>query len=338
MIVPLKRTIKLGKKAMRSVLGEDSRAEKALKNRFSRDTSKDFAQESGPGWVQRAGNGWVAIGENSQFDGPRRGVALRGGCDLPSTFTSAPLMRDDIKGTVLISRDTLGGTGAHATSQLVQTLNDIPDEATREFCERLQIPNAQFKPFFWQDTVEYPLEDVYGEFPKNVVVMSAATDVVRTLYRNREHGYYVDPGGWWLNQNLGDVLGDLDVVKWFSTNFQKVGKISVDDYARNVETIVTELRDRAGAEPVIYSALAIDPGNPCHNYQLVRGAKVIRRREFHVALMDLSKRLNFPVVDVDRILKRDGVQEQIDFAHFTAEGMRSIGAEFYRVLKELEVV
>jgi hypothetical protein len=263
---------------------------------------------------------------------------LRGGCDLPSTFTSVSMMRESISGSVLISRGALGGTGAHSTSQIVQTLEPIPPASTEELCRRLQIPDAQFSPTFWGKTVEYPLADVYGDFPKDVVVMSAATDIVRTMYRNREHGYVVDPGGWWLNQNLGDVLEDLDVVKWFSKEFEKVALISVDDYVRNLESIVTELRTRCGAESVVYSALAVDPGNPTHNYQLVREAKVIRRREFHIALMDLSKKLNFHVVDVDRILKRDGVQEQVDFAHFSVEGMQSIGAEFYEVLKELEVV
>ncbi len=336
--MPISKGLKLGHRALRKVAGEDSKIERILKHRYMKRARGQVASESGPGWTQRAGNGWVLIGDNESFDGERRGVALRGGCDLPSVFTAAPLIRRDIKGSLAISREQTGGTGAHATSQVVQTLNDIPPEATAELRERLDLTTAQFEPTFFGANLQYPHMERFGDFPRNVVVMSAATDVVRTLYRNRKHGYYVDPGGWWLNQDLGEVLGDLSNVEWFRGEFEKVGKITIDDFMTNVASIVNELRTRANAELVMYSALVVDPEDPTHNYQLVRQASVTRRREFHIALMELSRQLNFHVVDVDRILKREGVEEQVDFAHFTAEGMKPIGAEFHRILKELEVV
>ncbi len=336
--MPVSRGLKLGHKVLRRVAGENSKIERALKRGYMKRARGRVASESGPGWTQRAGNGFVVIGEEDSFAEPRRGIALRGGCDLPSVFTAAPLIRRGIKGSLAISRERTGGTGAHATSQVVQTLNGIPSEATAELRSRLNLTNDQFEPTFFGTSLQYPLVQRFGEFPRNVVVMSAATDVVRTLYRNRKHGYVVDPGGWWLNQDLGEVLGDLSNVEWFRGEFEKVGKISIDDFMKNVETIVAELRNRANAELVMYSALVVDPEDPTHNYQLVRQASVTRRREFHIALMELSKKLNFHVVDVDRILKREGVEEQVDFAHFTAEGMKPIGAEFHRILKELEVI
>lgn len=335
--MPISRTAKIGHRALRTVVGDDSRIERFLKRRYLGRARGGVKSESGPGWTQRAGQGFVVMGDNNQFEEPRRGVALRGGCDLPSVFTAAPMMREGIRGSIAVSRERTGGTGAHATSQVVQTLNGIPPEVTSELRERLQITNDQFEPTFFSKTLEYPMAEKLGSFPRNVVVMSAATDVVRTLYRHREHGYVVDPGGWWLNQDLGEVLGNLSNVEWFRGEFEKVGKISVDNFMTNVETIVRELRSRAGAELIMYSALVIDPADPTHNYQLVRQASVTRRREFHLALMELSKRLNFHIVDVDRVLKREGVEEQVDFAHFTAAGMRPIGAEFYRILQELEI-
>lgn len=335
--MPVPKGVALGYRALRSVVGENSRIERFLKRRYLGRTRGAVKTDSGPGWTQRAGQGFCIVGDSDQFEEPRRGVALRGGCDLPSVFTAVPLLREGIRGTIAVSRERTGGTGAHATSQVVQTLTNIPPETTAELRSRLKITNAQFEPTFFAEPLEYPLVGKYGLFPKKVVVMSAATDVVRTLYRHRKHRYVVDPGGWWLNQDLGEVLGDLSNVEWFRGEFEKVGRISVDDFIRNVETIVRELRDRAGAELVMYSALVVDPSDPTHNYQLVRQASVTRRREFHVALMELSKRLNFHIVDVDRVLKREGVEDQVDFAHFTADGMRPIGAEFHRILRELEI-
>jgi len=336
--MPVTKGLKLGQKALRSVIGEDSKVERYIKRRYMKRARHRVKVESGAGWFQKAGNGFALIGESEEFGGPRRGVAMRGGCDLPSLFTGVPLMREGIKGSLAISRERTGGLGAYATSQVVQTLNDIPDEATRELCSRLDINNDQFKPSFWGTALQYPLEEQHGEFPRTVVVMSGGTDVIRTLYRHREHGYVVDPGGWWLNQNLNEVLGDLGNVEWFRKTFEKVGRISVDDYMTNVTTIVNELRSRANAEPVIYTTLVVDPEDLTHNYQLVKQSAVTRRREFHIALLELSQKLDFHVVDVDRILKKAGVDEQVDFAHFTVEGMKPVGAEFARILRELEVI
>ncbi|MGA9596522.1 MAG: SGNH/GDSL hydrolase family protein [Acidimicrobiia bacterium] len=336
--MPVSKGLKLGHRALRSVAGEDSKVERFLKRRYMKQARGRVATESGPGWVQKAGNGFVLIGENEAFDGPRRGVALRGGCDLPSVFTGAPLMREGIKGSLAISRERGGGVGAYATSQVVQTLGNIPRDAIEELCRRLKIRPEQFKPTFFGSSLQYPLEKRYGEFPRNVVVMSGGTDVIRTLYRNKKHGFVVDPGGWWLNQNLNEVLGDLDNVQWFRKEYEKVGRISIDDYMANVRTIVKELRARAHAEPVVYTTLVVDPQDLTHNYQLVKQANVTRRREFHIALLELSKQLDFHVVDVDRILKQAGVDEQVDFAHFTAEGMQPVGAEFARILRELDVL
>jgi len=336
--MPLSRTVKFGRKALRTVVGERSRLELSIKRRYLNRRKVTDRTDSGPGWYQHAGRSFAIVGDSSDFLEPRKGIALRGGCDLPSAFTALPLMREGIEGSVLISRDRTRGTGSHASSQVVQSLEGIPPEATADLRSRLQIGEEQFDPSFFAPTVAYREMNRYGPFPRNVVVMSAATDVVRTLYRHRTHGYVVDPGGWWLHQDVGEVLGNQENIEWFRQEFRKIGKISIEDYIANMETIVTELRARTGAELIVYSALVVDPKNTTHNYQLVRQSIVTRRREFHIALMDLSKRLNFHVVDVDSVLKRDGVDKQVDFAHFTSEGMKPIGAELYRILRQLEVV
>ncbi len=280
--MPVPRALKVGQGALRSLIGENSRVEQFLKHRYLERNRRRINTEKGPGWFQIAGNGFALIGENENFDGPRRGVALRGGCDLPSLFTGIPLIHDGIKGSVAISRERSGGVGSHASSQLVQMLDGVPEEATRELRERLNISEHQFTTTFYGTTLEYPVEPRYGEFPRTVVVMSGGTDIIRTLYRNKKYGYIVDPGGWWLNRDMGEVLGDLSNVEWFRKEFEKLGRITIDDYMKNVTTIVTELRARAQAEPIIYATLVVDPQDLTHNYQLVKQAHVTRRREFHI--------------------------------------------------------
>ena len=181
--MPLPRPVKLGRRALRTVVGDRSRMEQAIKRRYLNRAKVTDTTESGPGWYQHAGRGAVIVGDSSEFREPRRGIALRGGCDLPSAFTAVSLMRDGIEGSVLVSRDRTSGTGSHASSQIVQTLEGIPPEATLELRSRLQIRQDQFEPSFFAPTVAYRQMDRYGSFPRSAVVMSAATDVVRTLYQ-----------------------------------------------------------------------------------------------------------------------------------------------------------
>ncbi len=84
--------------------------------------------------------------------------------------------------------------------------------------------------------------------------------------------------------------------------------------------------------------MVVDPRSPTHNYQFVKTAHSVRRRAFLITLAELSRDLDIPIVDVDRLLKRAGIQEQVDFAHFSVDRMAPLGAEVHRILKALEKV
>ena len=60
--------------------------------------------------------------------------------------------------------------------------------------------------------------------------------------------------------------------------------------------------------------------------------------EFDLALADIAAEHDISVVDVDQVLKLEGVKEQIDFAHFPMDRMIPIAAEFHRVLRDQEIV
>ncbi|MEX2133607.1 MAG: hypothetical protein WEB67_05645 [Acidimicrobiia bacterium] len=294
-------------------------------------------RERGPGWVQLSGHRSVIVSESMEFPEPRRGILLKGGCDLPSVFTAAPLMREDIKGTVAIARH-IWGTGGNRSDQILQTLDGVDPEKVAETREMLKLSEHYFAPTFFDPTFAVPQIPEAGEFPKSVVVMAIGTDETRQMYRHKEHGFIIDPGGWWLNQDLGRVLKDLDTVDWFRANFERVGRLSVDEFKANTRRLIGEIRSRMGSEVMFYNTLALDPANPTHNYQLVKTAHAARRREFTIALAELSAELNFAIVDIDRILKNMGVEEQVDFAHFPVDRMGPIGAEVHRILKTIEFV
>jgi hypothetical protein len=170
------------------------------------------------------------------------------------------------------------------------------------------------------------------------VVLSTSTDSSRSLYRHREHGFLVDPGGWWLHDKMESVLGDLDTVKWFAANFQKVGRLSVQDSMENLQRIVTNVREQTGAFVVVLNMLTVDPGRTAMDYKQANSPHRLRRREFVLALDELADRVGFAVMDIDRITKAEGISGQADFVHFTRDQKKAIAEEFVRILDDAGVL
>ncbi len=329
--MPLPKPVKVALKSWRSVFGEDTKVENWVKGRYLDSVEREMRKETGPGWVQYSGRRFVVVSESDDFPEPRRGVLFKGGCDLPSVFTAAPLLRDGIKGTVALARHQ-SGTGGNRSDQILQTLDDLPRDAIAETSEMLKLAPDYFAPTFFEPTFDIPRLPQAGSFNKDLIIMSIASDETRQMYRHREHDFLVDPGGWWLNQDLDRVLDDLASVEWFRTTFRRVGRMSVDDFRKHNSRMVHEVRQRIGAKVAYYNTMVLDPANPTHNYQLVKTAHSTRRREFAITLAEMSHELDFPIVDVDRILKNAGVEEQVDFAHFPVDRMVPIGAEVHRIM------
>ncbi len=335
--MPLSKPVTSSLKVWRSVFGRDTAVENWVKQKYLGRIEREVKRERGPGWVQYSGRRSVVISESEDFPEPRRGILLKGGCDLPSVFTSAPLIREGIKGTVAISRH-IDGTGGNRSDQILQTLNNLDPELVAETREKLHLNKDYFSPTFFEPTFRVPQMPEAGMFPKDVIIMGIATDETRQMYRHREHGFIIDPGGWWLNQDLGRVLDDLDTVEWFRKNFVRIGRLTLDEFEKNTTRLIGEIRDRIGSKVIYYNTLALDPANPTHNYQLVQTAHSVRRREFIISLCQLSAALDFSIVDVDRILKTMGVEEQVDFAHFPVDRMMPIGAEVHRILTGIDFI
>lgn len=324
--------LRKGARLWRRVAGKQSAFERAIKRRQREATNT----ERGPNWVQHSSQ-FFAIVRSRTSPEPRTGIFMYGGCDLPSLFLAAPMFRDQVKGTVAISKPDRQLGSAH-TSQLLQSLETVPDEIIEETCRRMRIPRSFFRPVLFEESFSIRSHPEFGAFPKSVVVLSVGSDEVRVLHRHREHGFLVDIGGWWRNQSLEKAMTDLDAARWFQERFETVGRISVPEFKANLEKLVGLLKDRLGAKVIVFNTLEVDPSNPTHNFQLVGQGHVARRREFNLALAELSARLDFPILDVDRILKEQGVKKMVDFAHFPLEGKLPVAREGYQILKDLGVV
>ncbi len=202
----------------------------------------------------------------------------------------------------------------------------------------MSLPLNTFDPKLFRPTFEVPGLSNLGEFPKSAVILSINGDATRTLYRNKEHGYIIDPGGWWLRQPMDQVLNNLDKVAWLKKEFEKVPRLTVDEFRKSFGRVVREVKERTGAEVLVYTSQSLEPGSREHNFSLVRNPQHLRRREMNVAVAELSRELDFGLVDVDDILKCEGIEDQVDFAHFPLERMEPIAKEVTKMLLEREVI
>jgi hypothetical protein len=323
----VKNILKVGVKGLRAIAGENTAVEQFLRQQYTSVKSKIDKKYAGDDFTVF----WSGSASENKV-----GIYMKGACDLVSIFSCTPMIHRELNGTCAIFKE--GMVSDSRTDLLLQAAQGLPEEHVQPVVEKLELPDYYFRSDFLGPTFGVPGFEHLGEFPKNVVILSIAPDVVRTLYRHKEHGYLVDPGGWWLNQSIGKVLPDLSTTKWFTENFESVGRISIDDFARNFSKILELIKTRMDAKVLVLNALTVEPGNQTHNYQFVKQPHWLRRREFYLALVDLSRQLDFAIVDVDRILKKAGVVEaQVDFSHFPMEAYQPIAKETFRILKDLEV-
>jgi hypothetical protein len=265
----------------------------------------------------------------------RVGIYLKGACHLRMIFSGKDLMRQNLEGSCCIFND--GEVAGARSDFILQTLRDMPRDFLDEVSARLKIPADYFRPALFEKT--FTVDSVLGrqEFPKSVVFFSTGSDLTRVLYRHRKHGVLVDPGGWWLTQPMERVLGDLSAVNWLRDNFENAGRIDVAAFAANFEEIISRVRANSGAHIVVFNVPTIEPGKAVHNYQFVRDPMAKRARQFNVALADLSRKLDFPIIDVDRIVKKAGIAGQKDFAHFAPELFPAVAQDVVALMKKLAV-
>jgi hypothetical protein len=63
----------------------------------------------------------------------------------------------------------------------------------------------------------------------------------------------------------------------------------------------------------------------------------MRWYEFNIALAELSRKLDLPILDMDRVVRRAGIRGQMGPAHFPPHINLQIARETFRVLKDCGV-
>ncbi len=315
------------KGARRSMQGRESKIESAARRfgaRVQLAARKDYSGRA------------ATVFRNGKSD-ERVGIYMLGACDLPAAFVAKPFIREHLDGMCAIMRD---GEVADSRSDFLLQLHDNPPppDLVRPVIRRLKLPTNTFESKLFKPEFHVPYLEGIGAFPKSAVIMSINGDATRTLYRHREHGFIVDPGGWWLKQPMEQVLRNIDRVNWMKETFEKVPRLTVDEFHKAFGKVVELVQQETGAEVLVFTTQSLEPGSREHNFGLVKNPQHLRRREMNIAVAELSRELDFALVDVDAVLKREGIQEQVDYGHFPLERMEPIAREVTRALLEREVI
>ncbi|MGZ8786354.1 MAG: hypothetical protein ACXW1Y_12435 [Acidimicrobiia bacterium] len=265
----------------------------------------------------------------------RIGIYALGACDLPSIFAAKPLIAAELDGTCAIIK--IGGVADGRSDFLLQALDPPDSRFIGEAVRRLRLPAETFDARVFSPTFQVPDLAGIGEFPKSVTVLSIASDLTRTLYRHNEHGFLLDPGAFWLKQDMATATAARRTMDWVKESFTSVGTLEPEEFAAHFGKVVSLLNE-TGTTVIVYNMCVVNPGDLSYTYQYRRNPPAMRRMEFNGLLAEMASQYGFSVLNVDRILKREGVQEQVDFAHFPLARIQPIGREFYRILRERDVV
>jgi hypothetical protein len=277
--------------ARRGIKGEQSRIE-SIASSFSARASLALRKE----YVGRS----ATVFRNGKAN-RRVGIYILGACDLPAVFVAKPFIREHLDGTCAIVR--AGEVAESRSDFLIQLHENPPDfETIRPIMKQMGLPRDTFVSKLFQPGFTVPNLESLGEFPKSAVIMSINGDVTRTLYRHKELGFVVDPGGWWLRQPMDDVLKNIDKVNMLKRDFAKVPRLSVDDFHKTFGQVVSIVKEQTGAEVLVFTSASVEPGTREHNFGLVKQPQHLRRREMNIAVSELSRELDFALVDVDAVL------------------------------------
>lgn len=263
------------------------------------------------------------------------GIYIMGGCDLPSVFSCVPLIKPMLKGTCCILKE--GQIEKSRSDILLQNFKNCPQDLLAPVLEKFYLPGNFFNNQLFSPSFGVSNGSNFEEFPKQVVILSIAPDVARVVYQHREHGFLIDPSGWWNNQRMDLMLRDLSSANWFRKHFVSLGRMTLETFIENFTQLINQIKQATNVHILVFNTLTIEPGNITHNYQFVKRPESLRRREFNLALVELSRKLNFWIVDIDKILKQTRTKNMVDFAHFPVELYQPIGQEVFRILEELEI-
>jgi len=254
----------------------------------------------------------------------RLGIYAKGSYHPTPLFACAPLIERSLQGTCCILRED---PVDFRSDLLLQGLRHLPGEWIDPVITRLDLPSGYFQPRLFDRSFSVFGPQGEEKFPKTVVALSIVPDVESFCFKHKKHGFLIPAEP--VNQ-----IESMEELSWFRENFAAVGRISVDGFMSNFGNVIDILRKDTGAQVLVFNTVTTMPFTPTHNYQFLEDFPARRRLEFNLALVELSRKHDFSIVDVDRIAKRSGTARQLHWDIVDPGLHLPIAREVYRILQE----
>jgi hypothetical protein len=163
----------------------------------------------------------------------------------------------------------------------------------------------------------------------DAVILSIQPDVMNALVRHPRDGYRLYPEGWenWTPEDQ----------TWLRGTFVPEPPLSPDESMASFANVIRAVRARRSTPVLVYNMSSIVPGERIRSYTAdVAGCLSVRIRRFNLALVELSRQLDVPIVDVDAIVARAGADRtKVDVVHLTGDGHGLVAAEVMDTLEDL---
>lgn len=163
--------------------------------------------------------------------------------------------------------------------------------------------------------------------PTDVVILSLQSAATNALVRHRRDGWLLLPDdfeGW-----------EPGARSYLQQECEFAGLADLDETMQRLEQLAIAAEERLGAQVLVYNLSPVTPGEVTHCWLGAEDSLSLRVRRFNLALAELSARIGFSIVDVDRIVACAGADRlKVDLFHLTAEGWRLLAEEVVRILED----
>jgi hypothetical protein len=164
--------------------------------------------------------------------------------------------------------------------------------------------------------------------PADVVVLSLQSAATNALVRHRRDGWLLLP----------DEIESWDAESraYLERECEYAGLADIGVTLQRLERLILSINEKLGAHVLVYNLSPVTPGERTHCWVGAEDSIGLRVQRFNLGLTELSARLGFSVVDVDRLVACAGADRlKIDLLHLNAEGWRLIAEEVVRILDEI---
>ena len=163
--------------------------------------------------------------------------------------------------------------------------------------------------------------------PTDVVVLSLQSIATNALVRHRRDGWLLLPDDF--------ESWDAQSRSYLETECEFAGLAPIESTLGRLAQLIVAIEEKLGAQVLVYNLSPVTPGERTHCWIGTDDSLALRVQRLNLGLVELSTRLGFSIVDVERIVACAGADRvKIDLFHLNAEGWRLIAEEVVRILED----